>query len=44
VIALLRIRRLAREFHWTPREILEAPRQLVHDLLEAGALEAQLRR
>lgn len=44
MIALLQIRRLAREFHWTPREIAEAPRRLVFDLLEAGSLEAQLRR
>jgi hypothetical protein len=44
VIALLSIRRLAREFGWTPREVLEAPAQLVRDLLEAASLEAQLRR
>ena len=42
--SLLQIRRLAREFGWSPREILEAPAQLVRDLLAASALEAGLRR
>jgi hypothetical protein len=42
-MAVLRIRRLAREFGWTPREILDTPAQLVRDLLTASSFEAQLR-
>jgi len=44
VIALLSIRRLSAEFGWTPREVLEAPAQLVRDLLAASQLRDQLRR
>jgi hypothetical protein len=43
VTALLHFRRLAREFGWTWREVLETPAQLVRDLLAASSLEAQLR-
>ena len=41
-MALLRIRRLAREFGWTPREILEMPALLVRDLIAAATLEARM--
>jgi hypothetical protein len=42
VIALLSIRRLAREFGWTPQQILEVPAQLVRDLLTASQFESRM--
>jgi hypothetical protein len=43
VISLLRIRRLAKEFGWTPSQVLEMPAQMVRDLLTAGSFEGQIR-
>lgn len=42
--ALLSIRQLAREFGWTPQEVLEAPAQLVRDLLTASSFAGAMRR
>jgi hypothetical protein len=43
VVSLLRIRRLAREFGWTPQQVLEMPAQMVRDLLTAGQYESQIK-
>lgn len=43
VVTLLRIRRLAREFGWTPDQVLEMPAQMVRDLLTASSFESQMR-
>jgi hypothetical protein len=40
-MALVNIRRLCREFNWSPEEVLRAPRQLVRDLVLVARLEHQ---
>jgi hypothetical protein len=42
-MAVLNIRRLARSYGWSPAQILEAPAQLIHDLLEVDNLASRMR-
>lgn len=44
MIALLTIRRLASAYGWTPQQVLDAPAQLVRDLLTAEEFRGKLGR